>query len=113
MSIAEPVRGVTSISAATVNRVAQAAAGEADGVVKVSASGAPSEQMLLAQRPMRLEVQASVTYPASVANTAAGLRSRVKEQLDHLLGLSGDVRVDVVIDAILPPSSYRSRARVS
>jgi len=61
---------------------------------------------------MRLTVNASLAYPDPVADTIEGLRAELKRQLGELIGKGKGVRVDVIVDELLPPRSYRSRARV-
>ena len=104
--------GVTTISSATVNRIAGRAAIGAPGVVKARVSGAPSECEPGAQASMRLTVNASLAYPEPLGATIEHLRTTLKRELRELLGIARAVRVDVVVDELLPPRSYRPRARV-
>lgn len=104
--------GITTISGRAVHRIAGEAATGAQGVIRAAVSGAPSEIELGDPAGMRLTVNASLAYPDPVADTIEGLRTELKRQLGELIGKGKGVRVDVIVDELLPPRSYRSRARV-
>ena len=101
-----------------MHRLVEAAAGEVDGVSRVSASGAPSHHVVSSSAPLdsdapgalSLRLEAAITYPRPVTETAALLRQHLRERLGQLIGET-PLRVDLDVTELIPPAPAR-RGRV-
>ena len=74
-------RGETAVSAQAMHRLVEAAATEVDGVSRVTARGAPTQHIVASSAPqgsdgptpLLLRLDAAITYPRPVTETAAEL----------------------------------------
>ena len=115
---ASMTHGETEVSAHAMHRLAEAAASEVDGVSRVSASGAPSHHLVSSSaapesdgpRALALRLDAAITYPRPVTETAAELRQHRRDRLGQLLGET-PIRIDLDVTELIPPAPAR-RGRV-
>lgn len=103
-------RGRLEIAEQVVERVAAIAACEVPGVRRVG-SGLegvvgrryPKVRAQVAGGHVRVRVDVAVGWPAPLARTAAAVRTRVRERLSALVGLTVDV-VDVTVATVAVPT---------
>lgn len=103
-------RGRLEIAEQVVERVAAIAACEVPGVRRVG-SGLesvvgrryPKVRAQVAGGHVRVRVDVAVGWPAPLARTAAAVRTRVRERLSALVGLTVDV-VDVTVATVEVPT---------
>lgn len=114
---AATTHGETEVSAHAMHRLVEAAASEVDGVSRVTASGAPSNHVVSSStpeadgpHPLSLQLDAAITYPRPVTETAAALREHLRTRLSHLIGET-PIRIDLHVTELIPPTPPR-RARV-
>ncbi len=108
-------RGRLEIAEQVVQRVAAIAACEVPGVRRVG-SGLegvvgrryPKVQAQVAGGHVRVRVDIAVGWPAPLARTAAAVRTRVRERLSALVGLTVDV-VDVTVATVEVPTRADER----
>lgn len=114
-------RGVTSIPAQVVARIAEQVASEAalvgsaaGGVLGVGArrdfDSRPSARCELYGRTAVLSLDVGVEFPTPLAPALLALRERVRDRVQHLTGLEVG-RLDVSISWLRPTSSTRRTLR--
>lgn len=114
-------RGVTSIPAQVVARIAEQVASEAalvgsgaGGVLGVGArrdfDSRPSARCELYGRTAVLSLDVGVEFPTPLAPALGALRDRVRERVQHLTGLEVG-RLDVSISWLRPTSTARRTLR--
>lgn len=103
-------RGSLTIRDKAVERVAFAAALEADGVVryshgigKLTGRELPRADIVVAGDHVRASVDVAVVWGRPLAGTAAEVRRRVTHGLSELGGLTVD-GVDVHVHSVVPPN---------
>ena len=116
---ASTTRGETEVSAHAMHRLVEAAAREVDGVTRVSVSGAPPHHLVASSAPresdgpraLSLRLDAAITYPRPVTETAAELRQHLRDRLGQLIGET-PMRIDLdVTELVPPPRAKRARVR--
>ncbi len=114
-------RGVISVPAQVVARIAEQVASEAalvgsgaGGVLGVGArrdfDSRPSARCELYGRTAVLSLDVGVEFPTPLAPALAALRDRVRERVQHLTGLEVG-RLDVSISWLRPTSTARRALR--
>lgn len=110
-------RGVTTIPAAVVARIAEQVASEhpriggpAGGVLGVRArrdfDSRPSAECDLYGAVAVLRLDVGIAFPADLAATCAGLRARVRERVEEFTGLQVG-RLDLEISWLNPAGNTR------
>ncbi|HJC59821.1 MAG TPA: Asp23/Gls24 family envelope stress response protein [Candidatus Dietzia intestinigallinarum] len=114
-------RGVTTVPAAVVARIAEQVASEhprigasAGGVLGVGArrdfASRPTAECDLYGAVAVLRLDVGVAFPVDLAATCAGLRARVRERVEELTGLQVG-RLDLEISWLNPAGNTRGALR--
>jgi len=114
-------RGVTTVPAAVVARIAEQVASEhprigasAGGVLGVGArrdfASRPAAECDLYGAVAVLRLDVGVAFPVDLAATCAGLRARVRERVEELTGLQVG-RLDLEISWLNPAGNTRGALR--